>query len=925
MNAPMLTEPTALERQRIAFGYLREHAINAHVAGDGLLANLLSHSGLDRATRMTADGVFLLGVTEIAWMPVLALYWLVNPSSRYAVSHSLEKIMPTDDGDAALLEWLKLYHCLVEQPLLNDAPLFARISSLQWPTFFSVHSPEAEALITHIIELAWFRAPGRDEWRTTVESWRPRAPEWTRTFIAAVVERLTAQTRLTYPSKLVPIYPESAAETLRSSSPFAELWLLHLHGRSTEVCSTIERLTPRISPDSHDWRVLGDFMHFDGTFVGRDESQNVHLARRRRLSADTPLLIFHDSREQRIDDASIELFRARSESMAAPRWEILTLAMLHELSALRLWDYGMWIQAIRSQAETTLESMQWTNASPALSAHGLVLAVRSFAARDPNKDYLIRRSIDVLEFAGQDVLEQLADNLLATYPRQKHSAAALLGDLTDLLPPSAWPELARWTVSYARESADHRTDGWSMAPASHWSRALPAIAIDSPVWNILHPEALAIAGISFCWRGEEARFLEYWMNFAPTSLARDVAVVMADHAETNPSLCLARSGLLIKFERAHPELHGLLTRPLLGRAHSASEAALLADHLGEADIHVRKTALRERMRELIADTITRATPSPDANKHTFGMAEGIHLIEEWLPEDEPLLKKLIAAVDSPNVLSDYLPWLIQTIQLVVANGPPEFARIAEPAVGRWTKKMPTGRTMFGQQAGPFATMHFGSDQPEETALMLGWLVFQLPRKLGTDAHENVLSWVRHMLLSQGVRPLQMAIYGSAVVALQADEKNVIAEALSLFETATISLWTRSFDNVEAGVNLASALRRLSMVIGSESSDLLPNRAEVIDRAKRLTLGLAQFLPHFVRSPRASIRGAVAALLWQLENLGGQPALLSELLETLKKDNRALVRFEAHGGWPARKKAASQRRAPRKAPRKQQPRKNRRKG
>jgi len=898
------TEPTALQRQQMAFAYLRQHAVNAHVAGDGLLANLLSHSGLDRATRLAAEGNLLLSLGELAWMPILALYWLVNPSARYAVDDWLQKVSARDDSDKGIVEWLKLYGYLIEQPLFSEAGLFSRIAALPWPPFLSTHSPEGETLVTHFIELTWFRAPTDQGWKQVADTWKTRGPEWTRMFLTQTADRLAAQTRLTAPSKSSPLYPESAAEGLHAQSPFAELWLLHLHGRSAQVYSAVERLTPRISPDSHDWRVLGDFMHFDGFLIQRDESQNVHLARRRRLSADTPLLIFHDSREQRIDEASLELFRARSQSNASQRWEIFTLAMLHELSALRLWDYGMWVQAVRAQSQTTLESMQWTDASPGLSAHGLILAVRAFAAKDPEKDYLMRRAIDVLEFAPRPVLDQLADGFLSTYPRQKRGAADLLTNLIDLFSPDAWPGLAQWTVAYARESEQSRTQGWTIAPASHWFRALPALPLDSPVWSVLQTEALSMARSGHCWQsGKSASFLEYWVILAPSSLAREVGAVLSEHPETHSSLCLRRTHLLIDLEQAHPELHSSFTREVLQRARSANEGLLLARHLKEADVPEREREHRQRISQAIRETILLATPSPTVNQHAFGVAEGIHLVESWLPDDEPLLQELIAAVDSPNVLSDYLPWLIETIQLMVGEGPVEFAHIVQPAVARWTTNTPTGRSIFGQQSGPFSTMQFSSNQSDKIALMLGWLAFQLPRKLGAAAHQNVLTWVRQMLLLRGVRPLEMAIYGSAVVALQA-EGNASAEALSLFETAMISLWARSSDIVEAGASLASALRLLSNIIGSETSDLLPTAAEIPARIQRLTPTLTRFLPQFAKSPRASLRAAVAALLSQLRNRIDLQAPLAELLDKLKSDNRARVRFEANGGWMTRRKLSS---------------------
>jgi hypothetical protein len=466
-------------------------------------------------------------------MPIFALHWLVNPRERSIVANIVKKLPQPDPEDVAIGDWLANHAYLIEDPFTGDANLFQRLIALPWPTFFANRSIEAETLLTHLIELAWFRAPGEGGWEKIAEAWEKSGPSWATESITALRRRLVTQTRLTAPAKRYPMFPESSVEEVRHQSDFAELWLLHLYGRWDKVCTTVERLTPNVAGDSHQWRTLGDFAHIDDRATSRDESGSVHLARRRRLSADTPLLIFHDRRHERIESLLGEVFRAQGEENAHQRWEVFTLAMLHELSALRLWDFWMWVDAISAQSEGLLESMQWTEEHPELAAHALVLAVRGMASRDPDKDRITRRVIDVLEFAPAEVLAQLAEGLLATYPLQKHNAAKLLDDITDLLPPALWPELARWTMSYADESAEWRSAGQQYAPAGHWFWALLEAPPESPVWTTLHPEMLRIACISNCWfRSETRGLIQRWFTRAPMSLAREVGETMIAVPET---------------------------------------------------------------------------------------------------------------------------------------------------------------------------------------------------------------------------------------------------------------------------------------------------------------------------------------------------------------------------------------------------------
>lgn len=892
----MQTNPTPFERQRIAFSYLRGHAINAHIAGDGLLVNLLSHSGFDQVSKLEKNKKLLLSASELAWMPILGLYWMMNSYEQNTVFNSFYKISSKTEDDNHIKEWLKCYDCLIAQPLSLDDDLITKLRSINWPECFIAYSPEVETLLSHILELVWFRDPASGKWKEIKQAWLQTASPWVNDCLDKISSRLEVQTRLTAPNKLVPVFQESAIEELRKHSTFAELWLLHLNGRAKELCVAIERLTPKVSADSHYWRVLGDFNYINSGPSNQNESAAVHLARRRRLSVDTPLLIFHDKREERINAMLGELFRTQSEGMASQRWGVFTLAMLHELSALRLWDYGMWRDAISAQSQAILESTQWTNDHPALSANGLINSIRSLTTRDPLKDILTRNAIDTLEFTTVEVLEDLAGQLIATYPKQKYNAAQLLEDLTDLLPSTVWEELAKWTISYSKESAARQTSGWKLGPATHWINVLMLLQPDSRVWSILQPEALAMSRMSTCWHGSEtAGFIRRWLVFAPVVLAREVADSLFSHPEIDTTACLKRTILLIDFEKWRPEFKGLFTKRLIDNPKSLSEGLVLARHLNVSDLVIRERNLRERMTASIRTTIKLATPSIETTQFTANFAGGVEIVENWMEDDIQVLKELIAAVNSKNVLQLYLPWLLRTIQLMVANGPPEFARIAQPHVSNWIGKLPQGRAIGSPTRGPFSAIQWGSDS-ENIALSLGWLAFQLPRKIGAEANTDVITWIKVILLSGQTRPLEMAIYGSVIVALTSNPSRT-AESLSLFETALVSLWTKSKNNQQADQTLASALDLLTSLIGS-SSDSLINWND--KHAKRCFVQfleiIEQYIPQFSRSPRADLRASVAAFLWHLNEREKLQKELISSFHNLKKDNRARVRFEAQGGW-----------------------------
>jgi hypothetical protein len=903
----MKTEPTAEELQIQAFAFLRDQARNAHIAGDGLLVCVLCHTGIQRVGEFAKAKKLLLPFSEVAWMPILALYWMVNPDERHSVEQTLKVVERVTDEDRLIGQWLDRYRILIEQPLAGDAELSPVLKDFEWPGSFGEHTPEAEAVVIHMVELAWFHGPSGEHWKQLAETWQRTAPAWTHRMLTDLKTRLELQARLTAPDQPEALIPESDTEKLRAHSDIAELWLLHLHGRYAAVCEATVRLTPSLSAESHRWRVLHDFIHVNSAYGPREDSQSVSLARRRRLSVETPLLIFNDKRGQRLTETLGKLFRVRSEGEASMRWNIFILARLHELAALRVWDYGMWLEAIRAQSQANLEITQWTDAHPDMSAQGLLLAVRSNSANSPDNDKVVRRAIDTLEFAAGEVLTYFSNGLLATYPRQKHQALKLLKDITDLLPPEAWPALARWTISYVQESLENRLNGWTLAPAMHWLLVLPSLPADSPVWANLQPEVIGMANRSVCWRGEYKNFLQWWLLLAPLPLSMEVAEVMAVYPETSCDERLVRAYLLIKFEEWNPSLHGTCTRRLLSTAESSNEALILAKHLAEPDVTAREETLRECLWANVREAVNRATPPQDARKFSLSPgAKDVHLVSSWKIEDRPLLEELIAAVNSPNVLTEHLGWLLQTIQLLVANGPVEFAEVVQPYVTEWIRQLPHGRKMMGGESGPLSVMQWNSEGEGEIALMLGWLAFQLPRKLGVQSHAVFLAWARQMLFLGEIRPLDMAIYGSAFVALKTTAATS-AEPLALMETAILSLSVHADHKPDAMLSLADALRNVCSLIDSELFEGAVSNSSPSSADTFVTV-LSRFIPRFAISTHASLRAAVAGLVWQLDKHRRRESWISEVLNSLRLDNRARVRFEASGGWKEARSRANTRSA-----------------
>jgi hypothetical protein len=402
----MNTQPTAAERQRMAFDLLASRARAAHAQGDGLQVCNLVETAAQELAQLLKEKTFELSVRDVQWIVIFRLFWLLTRWSCDQTERLLNELHPVSADDAAVLNALKCYHFLVAQPLSGAKQAVDHMGSVDLTQFTSDSKIEVRELARHLLELSWCRLGAEAEWSNLVEKWSKGGPEWLSKESAAVRKRLVAQRRLTTPSVDHPPYAEKNLSELRDLHPLAELWALHLMGNRDHLH---RRLTTFDQRSSHptEWRTISDYWHTNDGSRGAAQSEqsvvleqsnddnfalspiqhrqvhqpriaadqsgppsdpdspDIWLSRRRFLSAESPFFRFCDYREGRIDEGCHELFRKNIEGNAHLRFEIWQLAILHEIMALRLWDFGLWRVSVKAQAETMLEACRWESEAQA--------------------------------------------------------------------------------------------------------------------------------------------------------------------------------------------------------------------------------------------------------------------------------------------------------------------------------------------------------------------------------------------------------------------------------------------------------------------------------------------------------------------------------------------------------------------------------
>jgi hypothetical protein len=609
------------------------------------------------------------------------------------------------------------------------------------------HVGRMERLARHLIELTWFHTVNEGQWKEILKKWVSTGPKWMKAALEGFDERLQIQAQLTSPGRKVPALPESAASGLQGKFPLASLWLLHLYANRAEIGKLVTQKLAEYNIDDYQWRLVADFGHTNFWTGGSPDSQGAWIARRRSMTLRFPILVFHDRRELAMNEMVLDLLRSEKPDQGHDRQELFQLSMLHELAALRIWDYWMWRDAIRAQSEASLEASQWPgDGQEILAVNGLIHGIRVNFLEKQSK--LVDKAIEKLEFAPHPLVRTLAEAVLANYPNQQRSTDTLLVKVADLFPEDLWPKLADWTLSYAKGFRDRRSFGFKLNTLEHWPLLIPSLSENSTAWTALQPEVLSLARTSHTWRGGDTEeLLLDWLIFAPINLAVELGELIASYPASTTDEKFARARIFAEAEKARPALNRQFTERLAAEPNEILVATLLASHLERLSADQRQV-LRTDLERRTDNFLRQALPPLNSREFQMGgWVPGYELLS-WNKEDLPLLEKLISALNSPNLLGAYVGNLLNMVQLMAAFGSPEISRRLIPEIKRWMDPPPLGSRPSSFSSNVFSIVHL-SDGSLNIDRELGWLVFQVVRKLDVEGQKLALDWTQKTLFSKG--------------------------------------------------------------------------------------------------------------------------------------------------------------------------------
>jgi hypothetical protein len=370
-----------------------------------------------------------------------------------------------------------------------------------------------------------------------------------------------------------------------------------------------------------------------------------------------------------------------------------------------------------------------------------------------------------------------------------------------------------------------------------------------------------------------------------------VSVASADLGES-----FFRADLLATFERERPELGEGFTRELFGRAQLAEERLLLARHLDDPAAKSIEEEVRAKTIRAVRHALAQAVPPEGSTTFSFGpLVLGLSLLREWRKDNEPLLRDLLNAANSPNVVRNWIPTLLNWIQIIVAYGPRSFAILIQPVVRQWVKQLPLGKELPADTHGPFSIIQMRGMGGDHIAEALGWVCLQLLRKLKRGAHAEVRAWIQNTIFGGYERTMPVAFYVAIVLATQTTGERQVA-SLAAADAILLSLRIRMKDFPEAAMSLANALSYIARTFGKNGSGTVNWKSGAGKAALEWLTNFLEFHASILASAsNAQLRAQLALLLWNMNQSQLLPPSLHRMLEQLSTDRRAQVRLNANGG------------------------------
>jgi hypothetical protein len=648
--------------------FLRSRARSAHAAGDGFVVNHVCRIA-QRAISRSLGGPsepLPIDLKDVRWVFCLWLHWLLGYElSLEAVGqHTFRALLnrlPRSQHSEHDFIILTVMFNFLDDPTSS----FQSQQALELPQeWFEQRSDELEdiALLSLSAEFAWFSNKSADApWKALLDDWLAKCRRESPLALAleTLRRRLVIQSELCQGGQHEIDCEPSGLDPHATLPLFAQCWQAFLECEWEQLDKLIAEVSTTTRVDASEYLPLFNLLHASRPFRPQSDDQSVSLSRRFYGMSRQPAQVFHSFRSHRNTETALRLrLQPDPNPGVLDRWECLVVSMLEQLSALRAWDLGRWLQAVGQQGDYHLELARFGNADHAKRA--VMCYVLALHEPKKGKDSWFDDAILLLDRLGSEERSELVRWLLARRPVERRGAHRVIEELSDSISTDLIAEAARWTVQLSL--GKKLLTGWSLTYLKFWSSILPYSEHRREIAEILLPAILRDAAISACWSMVADTLIICISELSLTDARTIIERMITPGAQSYPNqaperwhiilnACLRRAELFNTYKQwmvEQPEFNAM-TQFMIRRIESSQGWNLSPKDLQAAPEDNK--AVRDWMRMEMRDYFDRILPE-QGSLSTVQMTLPSQLVS-WVswPEDESeLVESAINAVGMRDAL-----------------------------------------------------------------------------------------------------------------------------------------------------------------------------------------------------------------------------------------------------------------------------------
>jgi hypothetical protein len=640
---------------------------------------------------------------------------------------------------------------------------------------------EDELLLSLIIEVLWYLEPRGDYWLSLCEKWIEQAAQAAPSSsipqaLSRTRDRLRVQRAI-----LFPVEEESPLnlieEVYRRGEEcylLAKAWFYFYHERWQDLDELIRQMVELIPFEN------GYFLSLQGLInmtriqrslaVHREESETAEqvesfdqtpgVMRYQRVQLSRPTAIFHYQRGVFFDGLLAEA-RRKQFACGRLRAHALRLLILLKLEALRAWDLGSYLEAMKREMKLSLQLGLYRDHKgeyrgfPDCLKNALLCAVKCLSVDSEDLPEL-EKAEKVLETLpeGAQLISDLVRDLVSGPPAEWPSALRIFDLLGDAVPEELAEEVARWSVKVYNALMSNPCY-WNSKILRFWKPIIEFHDISDGVWNELFPVFKDMVMKPFFW-DSNYELIKAVLVKAPLTQARDLASSITTVAARDESGQRNKYVILFNASLERADLKDICIDYLRKRIQTSSDPSLeydlslLLDGEGGKQVESSENACRSLIEKL--GDFCKSIEDRDGKSFPIGVdiaSEFRRVDWSTVPEGtlDGILEKVATVIKGcPNILNIEVAELMKVLINISRTAPEGYrAKLAHLAM-EWIENPPRGEDFPGD-GGPFGNFLFTTNiqKPIDHALIA--LVVALYKEADASLRREFRRWAVKQCIS----------------------------------------------------------------------------------------------------------------------------------------------------------------------------------